>query len=93
MNLYYDGTLQATFQGLRSHERLVDFIKEHTGVSGPSRSPQQPELPEFDLETSHSGRNPHGEVLTLTPETFPSVIEDGDVFVKFFAPWWVIHFP
>ncbi|KAI0250506.1 thioredoxin-domain-containing protein [Lactifluus subvellereus] len=87
MNLYRDGTLQATFVGLRSHERIVDFIEEHTGVSEPSRSAPPPELPEHDLQTPHSGRNPHGEVLALTPETFPSVVTDGDVFVKFFAPW------
>jgi hypothetical protein len=87
MNLYHDGTFQATFEGERSHERVMYFITQHTGVSGPSRSPPQPELPEYDLEIPHSGRNPHGEVLALTPETFPSVIADGDVFVKFFAPW------
>lgn len=92
MNLYRDGTLQATFEGLRSHERIVNFIKEHTGVSEPSRSAPPPELPEHDLQTPHTGQNPHGEVLALTPETFPSVVADGDVFIKFFAPWWVIPF-
>ncbi|KAI0301939.1 thioredoxin-domain-containing protein [Multifurca ochricompacta] len=85
MNMYRDGTLQATFKGARSHERIVNFIKEQTGVSEPSRSASPPEISEHDLQTPHSERNSHGEVLALTPETFPSVIADGDVFVKFFA--------
>jgi len=89
MNLYVDGEHKAKFKGSRSHERIVKFIKQHTGVSEPSRSAPPPELPEHDLQTSHSERNPHGEVLALTPETFSSVIAGGDVFVKFFAPWWV----
>lgn len=92
MNLYHDGVFQITFQGARSHELIVNFIKEHTGVSESSRSAPPPELPEHDLQTPHSQRNPHGEVLTLTPETFPNVVVDGDVFVKFFAPWWVFGF-
>jgi hypothetical protein len=87
LSLYHDGTLQATYNSMRTHELIVNFIKEHTGVSEPSRSPPPPELPEYDLETSHTELNPHGEVLALTPETFPSAIADGDVFVKFFAPW------
>ena len=92
MNLYHDGVFQITFEGARNHEHIVDFIKEHTEVSEPSRSEPPPELPEHDLQTPHSQRNPHGEVLALTPETFPDVVANGDVFVKFFAPWWVFLF-
>jgi len=46
-----------------------------------------PELPEQELQLPPVDLNPLGEVLALTPETFPNVIADGDVFVKFFAPW------
>jgi thiol-disulfide isomerase/thioredoxin len=67
------------------------FIEEHTGVSKPSYSVPPPELPEHDLQTLHNERNPHGEVLALTPESFAGIVADGDVFVKFFAPWWVLH--
>jgi hypothetical protein len=92
MNLYHDGTLQATFAGSRSHERIVNFIKEQTGMSEPSPGSPPPDPPNNDLEMIRTGRNPHGEVLSLTPETFSSVIADGGVFVKFFAPWWVTPF-
>jgi hypothetical protein len=90
MNLYHDGTLQATYVGLRSHERIVNFIEKQTGMSVPSPGSQPPDPPTNDLEITRTERNPHGEVLALTPETFSSVIADGGVFVKFFAPWWVI---
>ena len=92
MNLYHDGVFQITFEGGRNHERIVDFIKEHTEMSEPSRSAPSPELPEHNLQTPRSDRNPHGEVLALNPETFPGVVANGDVFVKFFAPWWVFRF-
>jgi hypothetical protein len=92
MNLYHDGTLQATFVGSRTHERIVNFIKEQTWISEPSPDSPPPDPPNNDLETTRTGRNPHGEVLSLTPETFSSVIADGGVFVKFFAPWWVVPF-
>jgi thiol-disulfide isomerase/thioredoxin len=92
MNLYHDGVFQTTYEGIRSHEVIANFIKEHTGVSDSSHSPPPPELPENDPQTPYSDRNPQGEVLALNPETFPSVVASGDVFVKFFAPWWVFHF-
>lgn len=89
IQLYHDGALQVTFEGARDYERIMHFIEEHTGVSKPSYTAPPPEVPEHDLQTSHNERNPHGEVLALTPETFASVVADGDVFIKFFAPWWV----
>ena len=92
MNLYNDGVFRITFEGTRSRELIVNFIEEHTGVSDPSRTLPPPELPEHNLQTPHSDRNPQGEVLVLNPETFPSVVASGDVFIKFFAPWWVFCF-
>ncbi len=91
MQLYHDGTLQVTFEGVRDYERIIHFIEEHTGMSKPSDSAAPPALLENDLQTSHNERNPHGEVLALTPETFMGVVAGGDVFVKFFAPWWAFH--
>jgi hypothetical protein len=91
MNMYLDGVYKAQFKGARVYERLVEFLEEHTGVPAPSfdiPAPEPPELPEKELQIPPVvERNPHGEVLALTPETFPNVIADGDVFVKFFAPW------
>jgi thioredoxin domain-containing protein 5 len=91
MNLYHDGVFQITYEGIRSHEVIMSFIKEHTGVSDPSHSLPPPELPEDDLQTPYNDRNPQGEVLVLNPETFQGVVSSGDVFVKFFAPWWVFY--
>ncbi len=91
MQLYHDGTLRATFDGARDYERIIHFIEEHTGVSKPSDNVPPPELSENDQQTLHNERNPHGEVLALAPETFAGVVAGDDVFVKFFAPWWVSH--
>lgn len=87
MNLYHDGVFKVQFKGARVYERLIDFLETHTGVSGPSFNEPPPELPEQELQIPSVDRNPHGEVLALTPDSFPYVITDGDVFVKFFAPW------
>ena len=87
MNLYHDGVFKVQFKGARVYERLIDFLETHTGVSGPSFNEPPPELPEQELQMPSVDRNPHGEVLALTPDSFPYVITDGDVFVKFFAPW------
>ncbi|KAN0140166.1 Thioredoxin-like fold [Lactarius tabidus] len=91
MNIYQDGVYKAQFKGARVYERLVEFLEKHTGVPAPSFDtplPEPPELPEQELQIPPVvERNPHGEVLALTPETFPNVVADGDVFVKFFAPW------
>jgi hypothetical protein len=91
MQLYHDGARQVTFEGVRDYENIVHFIEEHTGVFKPSNGAALSELPESDRQTTHNERNPHGEVLALTPETFEGVVAGGDVFVKFFAPWWVSH--
>jgi hypothetical protein len=91
MQLYHDGALRVTFEGVRNYERITHFIEEHTGVPEPSFSAPPPEVPEHALQTSHNERNPHGEVLALTPESFAGVVAGGDVFVKFFAPWWVFY--
>jgi hypothetical protein len=90
MNLYHDGVFQARFKGSRVYERLIDFIEKQTGVLRPSFDApplEPPELPEHELQIPPVERNPRGEVLALTPETFPNATADGDVFVKFFAPW------
>ena len=34
--------------------------------------------------------NPNGEVLALEPNTFNAVLKEGPVFIKFFAPWFVL---
>lgn len=68
------------FQGSRSLEELVSYVtkmmgalKEKTtdGVTAENKSDIVPATP----------------VVSLTSENFESVIKDGVVFVKFFAPW------
>ena len=91
MHIYHDGVYKAEFKGARVYERLVDFLELHTGVPLPPFDSPPPEPPEQELQLPPVippvDRNPLGEVLALTSETFPNVIADGDVFVKFFAPW------
>ncbi|KAI0052647.1 thioredoxin-domain-containing protein [Auriscalpium vulgare] len=93
MNLYQDGTLLQVFHGSRSRERITAFISEHTTVTPQSRvSSSSDETNSHDLKSPHSdvpvvADNPNGEVLVLTQETFSGAVAQGNIFVKFFAPW------
>ncbi|EIM85449.1 thioredoxin-domain-containing protein [Stereum hirsutum FP-91666 SS1] len=94
INLYKDGVLVETFKGSRDHDRIADFLKTHTSVTLPITPPEsaappappvveEPEIPEEPAIVY----NPIGQVLKLTPETFSTLAKEGNMFVKFFAPW------
>lgn len=99
INLYKDGVFIETFKGSRDHNRIADFLKTHTSVSLPVTPPEpaaphappvveEPVIPEEPAIVY----NPTGQVLKLTLETFSAVAKEGNVFVKFFAPWYVSCF-
>lgn len=99
MNLYKDGEFVVTFKGSRDHDRIADFLKEHTSVTlsvtppEPVAPPPPPPPPEPIVEDPVVPEepvlvyNPTGEVVKLTPATFTDATKEGNVFVKFFAPW------
>lgn len=98
INLYKDGVFVETFKGSRDHDRIADFLKTHTSVTLPITPPEsaappappiveEPEIPEEPAIVY----NPIGQVLKLTPETFSALAKEGNIFVKFFAPWCVSY--
>lgn len=89
LNIYNNGDFVETFKGARDVERLTEFIKRHA----PTPPLPTPPVPETVLEETNyvANPNPSGSVLVLDESNFQSTIEEGPVFVKFFAPWFVTH--
>ncbi|KAJ3865039.1 protein disulfide isomerase [Lentinula novae-zelandiae] len=85
LNIYNNGDFVETFKGARDVERLTEFIKRHA----PTPPLPTPPVPETVLEETNyvANPNPSGSVLVLDESNFQSTIEEGPVFVKFFAPW------
>lgn len=91
MNLYQDGRMVETFKGSRSRERLVAFVQKHTSIEPlPPVSSAKSHTEDHQI-TPHPepsiNPNLNGEVLALTPATFKNAAAEGNIFVKFFAPW------
>ena len=79
---------------------------EPTSTSIPTSTPQTPpsvtrpttvEVPTMTkpvevlhVQTSRADVNPSGSVLELGPHNFQDVVDQGPVFVKYFAPWFVL---
>ena len=82
----------ARFSGSRSRERLTAFIADHTSVklSAPRAEPVEPAPEVHKDEPPRIDPNPRGEVLSLSLQNFKAVVKEGNVFVKFFAPWCVL---
>ena len=94
MNLYQDGRMVETFKGSRSRERLVAFVQKHTSIEPlPPVSSAKSHTEDHQI-TPHPepsiNLNPNGKVLALTPATFKNAAAEGNIFVKFFAPWCVM---
>jgi thioredoxin domain-containing protein 5 len=60
-------------------------------------SPSTVELPTvtksvevLHVQTPRADANPSGSVLELGPHNFRDVVDQGPVFVKYFAPWYVM---
>jgi hypothetical protein len=106
MNLYKYGEYVEKFTGSREWERLVNFIEghrekisdgEHVESVNEAADPQvvHPESAKTE-ENRHqehrpaSSRNKDGLVVSLNPSNFLEVLNEGPVFIKFFAPWYAI---
>ncbi|GJJ07807.1 hypothetical protein Clacol_002012 [Clathrus columnatus] len=74
--IYEDGLKTREFTEEREYERLTMFINAHAKTP----PPPPPAAPRYSP-------NPGGDVLSLDFKSFYSAINDGPIFVKFFAPW------
>ena len=88
MNLYKQGEFITKFKGSREWDLLTAFIDEHAEPTGSEASPiEPPSQPE--PESPKPVYNTDGQVLSLNPTSLETIVNEGPVFVKFFAPWYV----
>lgn len=95
LNLYRNGEFVEIFGGARDYDALLEYINKHAEPTSPPSVPtltavQVPSPVEaLHVQTPRADINPAGSVLELGPHNFQDVIDQGPVFVKFFAPWYV----
>lgn len=102
MNLYRNGKYVETFKQSRSIELLTAYLDAHAEPKNPPPPPPpattaapEPQVTAKDTlaeEAQHLKQdvNPRGIVLSLDETNFKQTVDKGGVFVKFFAPWYVL---
>jgi thioredoxin domain-containing protein 5 len=95
VNLYRAGSHVEVYKGHRDFDHLHVYIGGHaepttSTLTSPSL-PYEPTLlttaEHLDYQAPRGDANPSGTVLVLDAINFDKVVEQGPVFVKFFAPW------
>lgn len=89
MMMYKNGEMVSQFKGPREWSSLISFINEHAPSTTQSTKQATPEKEKSDHIAT--GPNAEGMVKILDESTFNSMLGDGPVFVKFYAPWYEIH--
>jgi len=89
MNLYKNGVYVETFTDPRDVDILREYLSKH---AEPKKVPARQVVGHTsDLETPLGGsdneHNPTGTVMVLNDKNFKQTIQEGHVFVKFYAPW------
>lgn len=99
MNLYRDGNFVEMYSQSRDYEILNAYITSHAEPRNPppEATAEPPALAltsekdELVEETVYrEDVNPNGVVLSLDEKNFRETIDKGHVWVKFFAPWYVV---
>jgi thioredoxin domain-containing protein 5 len=97
LNLYRNGQFVETFDGAREYDALLEYMNKHaeptstpqvtapTAVKVPSATKPTKIL---HIQTPQADINPAGLVLELGSHNFQHLIDQGPVFIKFFAPWY-----
>ncbi|KDQ65138.1 hypothetical protein JAAARDRAFT_43901 [Jaapia argillacea MUCL 33604] len=85
MNLYRNGEYVETYKKPRSFEQLTAYLAKHAEPSTPP--PVIQENPREEEPVPPAIVNPSGTVLVLDETSFPQVVAQGPIFIKFFAPW------
>lgn len=90
MNLYKDGSFVETWKQPRDLDKLREYITAH---AEPLKKKEVvvPPVEQVFVDQPEPGKehNPSGTVLVLTDDNFEKTIQEGHVFVKFYAPWCV----
>lgn len=101
MNLYRNGEYVETFRQTRSIDILNKYIAAHAEPRNPPapepapESTPAPSVPESETDelvdevVHREDVNPTGAVISLDESNFHAIVNQGHVFVKFFAPWYV----
>lgn len=100
MNLYKDGQFVETFKQGRDLDILQKYLADHAEPTTPL-SPPVPEITngakteEVPVVPAVPAKvyNPSGSVTVLNEKTFADAIQEGHVFIKYYAPWYVSRGP
>lgn len=82
--IYEEGDKKKEFNEARDYDRLTRFIDVHARKLTPSPPPPPPPPPPPVHQNTLTA---DGKVLSLNYNSFHSAVEEGPIFVKFFAPW------
>lgn len=88
MNLYKSGEFLTKFKGARTWDELTSFVD---GYSVHSNEPE-PAVVATPNKNDELAKvyNSNGMVQAVDKKGLEALVEDGPVFVKFYAPWCVL---
>ncbi|KAI0337496.1 thioredoxin-domain-containing protein [Trametopsis cervina] len=94
MNLYKDGKFVETWNKARDFEALKDYLAKRAEPKQQKTVPVEQRVTDGKVEeTATPGtigdkeHNPDGKVIILNEKNFDQTIQDGHVFIKYYAPW------
>ncbi|KAI0765574.1 thioredoxin-domain-containing protein [Irpex lacteus] len=93
MNLYKDGEFVEKWRQARDIEKLREYLSKHAEPTKKAVAVETASLTDDDvlLEAMQpepgKEHNPTGTLLVLDESNFEKTIQEGHVFIKFYAPW------
>lgn len=89
MNLYKSGEFLTKFKGARTWDELTSFVDGYSVHSNEPESATTIGIPKKDGEPAKV-YNSNGMVQAVDKKALEALVEEGPVFVKFYAPWCVL---